>query len=555
MRKLAAITTYSFLTLLIIIPILTSYQPDLNSTTQITANSDMEQCTAVIVTGTAAKDGRVILMKNRDTGDTTNKPTYVAPTSEHYGYIMVNWVWMGINERGLAVMNTLVSALGFGGGGMGNGALNRWILEHCETVSQVCYELNNTNGEIGPGKRWGGTCVGVVDRFGLGAFIEISGVGAYARFIIDGYDSEANHPRNYPGYASGPSGRDQYALDVMNAVYTEKGVISWEDVAQNVSRYVRNKEKGTSSFSIGGEISNTGTQAAMVAVSGDQRYDGKLNCMWGEYGNPPLVGLFVPSIAYAGQPPSILNSFWNQVWQKRSYTQDTGGYYVPEKVREVQSYTFFAEDYAFWKYDELVSTIPEGLSNLQLKTRLQEYVNFSVQFATQIYIAEPHVSQHTVIREGNEYGITTVSDSMIYGFQASAGSNVEINFNITAPPGTSGFCYTKILKTLWNGNFIITVGNDEYTIDNPPPYGISILLNFTYSQASQVTIAGSGSFPSWDTNQDGRVNMFDVSLVARAFGTTAGSPYWNQQADLNNDAIVDMSDIAIVARHFGDGFT
>jgi hypothetical protein len=554
-RRLAAITTYSFLTLLIIIPILTSYQPDPNSTTQTTVNSDMEQCTAVIVTGTAAKSGRAILMKNRDTGDTQNKPTYVAPTSEHYGYTMVNWVWMGINERGLAVMNTAVGALGFGGSGMDNGVLNRWILEHCETVSQVCYELNNTGGEVGPGKRLGGTCVGVVDRFGHGAFIEISGVGAYARFIVNDYDSEANHPRSYPGYASGPSGRDQYALDAMNVIKAQKGVISWEDVAQNVSRYVRYKEQGSLSFSIGGEIGNTGTQAAMVAVSGDQRYDGKLNCMWGEYGNPPLVGLFVPSIAYGGQPPSILNSFWNQVWQKRSFTQDIGGYYVPEKVREVQSYTFFAEDYTFWKYDELASTIPEGLSNLQLKTRLQEYVNYSVQFATQIYIAEPHVSQHTVTHEGNEYGITTVSDSLIYGFQASAGSNVEINFNITAPPGTSGSCYTKIPKTLWNGSFNITVGNDEHTINNPPPYGNSILLNFTYSQASQVTIAGSGSFPSWDTNQDGKVDMRDVSLVARAFGTTTGSPYWNQQADLNNDAVVDMSDMAIVARHFGEGFT
>ena len=494
-------------------------------------------------------------MKNRDTSDTMNKPVYHAPEGGHYGYVMINDVWMGINERGLAVMNTLVGALGFGGGGMDNGALNRWILEHCETVSQVCFELNNTGGEIGPGKRWGGTCVGVIDRFGYGAFIEISGVGAYARFIINDYDSEANHPRNYPGYASGPSGRDQYALDAMNAIKAQKGVISWEDVAQNVSRYVRNKEQGSLSFSIDGEISNAGTQAAMVAVSGDQRYDGKLNCMWGEYGNPPLVGLFVPSMTYAGEPPSILNSFWNQVWQKRSIAQDLSGYYVPARVREIQSYTFFAEDYAFWKYDELVSAIPEGLSNLQLKTRLQEYVNFSVQFATQIYIAEPHVSQHIITHGGDEYGITTVSDSMIYGFQASIGSNVEINFNITAPPGTSGSCYTKIPQTLWAGSFIITVGSDEYTVDNPSPYGNSFLLNFTYGQASQVTIAGSGSFPSWDINQDGRVDMRDVSLVARAFGTTPGFPYWNQQADLNNDAVVDMRDIALVARHYGDGFT
>jgi hypothetical protein len=491
-RKLAAITTYSFLILLIITQILTSYQPDLNGITQITANSDIEECTAVIVTGTAAKDARAILMKNRDTGDTQNKPTYVAPTSEHYGYIMVNWVWMGMNERGLAVMNTAVSALGFGGGGMDNGALNRWILEHCETVSQACYELNNTNGEIGPRKRWGGTCVGVVDRFGHGAFIEISGVGAYARFIVDDYDSEANHPRHYPAYASGPSGRDQYALDVMNAVYAEKGVISWEDVAQNVSRYVRNKEKGASSFSIGGEISNTGTQAAMVAVSGDQRYDGKLNCMWGEYGNPPMVGLFIPSIAYAGQPPSVLNSFWNYVWQKRSYAQDPSGYYIPSKVREIQSYTFFAEDITFWKYEELVTSIPDGLPEYELKARLQEYVNQTVQAATQLYIAEPQVSHHTVTYNGNDYKIATISNSTISDFNCSTDlySSVEISFNVTSTlPDSSGFCYIMIPTELVNGSLAINVNNEEYVIEDPQQYENNTLLNFTYNHPSQIKIA------------------------------------------------------------------
>ena len=451
-----------------------------------------EECTAVMVTGTAAKDGRAILMKNRDTNDTTNKPIYYPPKDEKYGYVMVNYVWMGINEKGLAVMNTAVNALAFGGGGLDNDALNRWIIENCETVEEVCFELNNTEGPIGPGKRQGGTCVGVIDRFGNGAFIEISGIGAYARFIVNGYDSQANHPRYYPGYASGPSGRDKYALDIMNAIYAEKGYISWENVAQNVSRYVRNKEKGTSSFSISGEISNTITQAAMVAVSGDPRYDGKLNCMWGEYGNPPMVGLFVPSIPYAGKPPSILNSFWNYVWQKRTYTQDTYGYYVPSKVREIQSYTFFAEDITFWKYDELMASIPDGLPESELKARLQEYVNQTVQTATQIYIAEPQILQHAVSHNGDNYKITTVSNSTISDLNCSTSlyTSTEIIFNATsASLGSSGFCYIMIPTELVNGSLAINVNNEEYVIEDPPKYENNTLLNFTYTHPSQIKIA------------------------------------------------------------------
>jgi len=459
----------------------------------VEGNGYYEECTAVIATGTAAKDGRAILMKNRDTSDTMNKPVYYPPKDGKYGYIMVNTYWMGINEKGLAVMNTQVSALGFGGSGLDNGALNRWIIENCETVEEVCRALNDTNSPIGPGKRLGGTCIGVIDRFGNGAFIEVSGIGAYARFIVDGFDSQANHPRCYPGYASGPSGRDQYALDILNAIYAEKGYISWEDVAQNVSRYVRNKEKGTSSFSISGEVCNTITQAAMVAVSGDPRYDGKLNCMWGEYGNPPMVGLFVPSIPFAGQPPPILNSFWNYVWQKRSYTQDQNGYYVPSKVREVQSYTFFAEDITFWKYHELVSSIPDGLPESEFKTCLQEYINQSVQIATQLYIAEPQVLDHTVIIDGKNYEIKTVSNSTIcnFNFSSNAYSNVEINFNATSTiTGSSGFCYVIIPTELMNGSVTISVDNEEYVIEDPPQYENNILLNFAYNNPSQIRIAG-----------------------------------------------------------------
>jgi len=458
---------------------------------QIENGTRYEECTAVIVTGTAAKDGRAILMKNRDTSDTMNKPVYYPPKDGKYGYIMVNHVWMGINEKGLAVMNTLVSALGFGGSGLDNGALNRWIIENCETVEEVCFELNNTNGPIGPGKRQGGTCIGVIDRFGNGAFIEVSGVGAYARFIVNGFDSQANHPRYYPGYASGPSGRDQYALDIMNAIYAEKGYISWEDVAQNVSRYVRNKEKGTSSFSISGEISNTITQAAMVAVSGDPRYDGKLNCMWGEYGNPPMIGLFVPSIPHAGQPPPILNNFWNYVWQKRTYAQDSYGYYVPSKVREIQDSTFFAEDYTFLKYNVLTSTIPNNLSDSELKNRLQEYVNDSVEAATQIYIAEPEVLTHTITHEETTYQIKTVSNSTISNFTFSANPDIQVKFNVTGEPSTSGFCYVTIPTELSYGSFKITVGNKQYTVSEPIHNDHDNILNFTYTNPNQVTITAN----------------------------------------------------------------
>lgn len=60
--------------------------------------------------------------------------------------------------------------------------------------------------------------------------------------------------------------------------------------------------------------------------------------------------------------------------------------------------------------------------------------------------------------------------------------------------------------------------------------------------------------PPWDTNQDGTVNMHDISIVARAMGSTPGSSNWNPAADANGDGVITMTDLAMVARHFGEQY-
>jgi hypothetical protein len=54
-----------------------------------------------------------------------------------------------------------------------------------------------------------------------------------------------------------------------------------------------------------------------------------------------------------------------------------------------------------------------------------------------------------------------------------------------------------------------------------------------------------------DVNGDGKVDLRDLALVARAFGSTPSSPNWNPFADINCDGRVDMKDIALVVRNFG----
>ena len=56
----------------------------------------------------------------------------------------------------------------------------------------------------------------------------------------------------------------------------------------------------------------------------------------------------------------------------------------------------------------------------------------------------------------------------------------------------------------------------------------------------------------YDLNEDGRVDITDVAIAARAFGTREGDPAWDPRADITKDGYVNMLDIAIVASHFGE---
>lgn len=54
-----------------------------------------------------------------------------------------------------------------------------------------------------------------------------------------------------------------------------------------------------------------------------------------------------------------------------------------------------------------------------------------------------------------------------------------------------------------------------------------------------------------DINGDEKVDMKDIGLVAKAFGSYPGHERWNPICDTNNDMKIDMRDVAVAARGFG----
>jgi hypothetical protein len=95
--------------------------------------------------------------------------------------------------------------------------------------------------------------------------------------------------------------------------------------------------------------------------------------------------------------------------------------------------------------------------------------------------------------------------------------------------------YMKPLNLTWlcDGNYTIAFNST----DN--------VFNVENTNYFNVTLVGP------DVNGDGKVDMSDIALAARAFGTVPGDARWNQIADINLDGKVDLRDIALVARMFG----
>ena len=54
-----------------------------------------------------------------------------------------------------------------------------------------------------------------------------------------------------------------------------------------------------------------------------------------------------------------------------------------------------------------------------------------------------------------------------------------------------------------------------------------------------------------DVNGDELVDVFDVTAIGKAYGSSPGSPNWNPEADINGDLIVDAADLATYNGNYG----
>jgi len=171
-----------------------------------------EECTIGVASGRVTSDGRPLIWKTRDNSDARdNELVYNTSYSIPFLEIVTEgktYAWMGVNEQGFAILNSLANDLPIGDTGYSNGSLMRAALGKCTDIASFQQFLDVKD----HGKTHGNFAV--LDAGGAVALYEISGT-SYWKFDLqdtltfpDGYIIRTNFATN--GTQGGGSGFERY---------------------------------------------------------------------------------------------------------------------------------------------------------------------------------------------------------------------------------------------------------------------------------------------------------------------------------------------------------
>lgn len=116
--------------------------------------------------------------------------------------------------------------------------------------------------------------------------------------------------------------------------------------------------------------------------------------------------------------------------------------------------------------------------------------------------------------------------------------------------------HDAVIYTLW---FVHAENQSTHLLSDPIFPGetwqhtFGIEANLTYYCFERLDITGTIEIIRLrgDVNDDGIVNVFDLTIVSLSYGFFQGEPGYNPIADLNDDGLVDMRDLVVVARNLG----
>lgn len=293
-------------------------------------------CTSAIIGAELNPHGRPILWKHRDTSNIDNKVEYVPAKNGSLAYVALfnaddkalKEAWMGMNERGFAIMNTAsynlkddkVSAKKMDK----EGVLMTAALKKCATIEDFARFLDSYPRPMGVEANFG-----VIDATGAGAFFETNN-HSYTRFDLKDAPDHMLVRTNYSHSGRKDEGlgyiRDSAASHLLAPYAAQKNITSellteeisrsfWHDMIQtdyatNGQRWVVDQDlipryKSTATIAIEGCLPVSDAGKVDAGFVKDEYV------MWTGLGYPPCAEIRAVSCSESGVPQEVRGSLPN----------------------------------------------------------------------------------------------------------------------------------------------------------------------------------------------------------------------------------------------------
>jgi len=123
---------------------------------------------------------------------------------------------------------------------------------------------------------------------------------------------------------------------------------------------------------------------------------------------------------------------------------------------------------------------------------------------------------------------------------------VLVAIEVQDPEGTP--VILRVVETDFDGIFSLTFNLPE---DSPlGEYSVYASASYQNQKATAETSFQVKQRLSADINGDGKVNIIDLNIVARAWGSYPGHPRWDPRCDLDENGVINIIDIMLVAREY-----